>query len=185
MKIKIKKYICVIFVILALLSVSWFFSNHEEPELVNIRRICELATLKCEFHNVVKLPEQTILEIFDPEKVWIEYDGYVKIGIDMNRVEMSIKGRQITITIPEAEISKWDFYPGSVKTYAKSKMIENRVTATEALDALIMDQENMIKSFEKNNELLLEAQERAKELIEYYIKQIGEATGKRYKIIWE
>ena len=93
---KKKRFICVILVFLMVVSVSGCASKSQEPNLDNIKNVCELATLMCEYHNVAKLPEQTIIFNLGKEKVWIEYDGYIKLGVDLSQIEMSRKGRKIT-----------------------------------------------------------------------------------------
>lgn len=43
----------------------------------------------------------------------------------------------------------------------------------------------MIKTAEENTALLVNAQERAKKMIENYIMQLGETTGTEYQITWK
>ena len=46
-------------------------------------------------------------------------------------------------------------------------------------------QENLKKAAKEDNELLSQAEERAKNLITDYVNRMGEATGETYEIKWK
>lgn len=165
----------------------------EEPEISKIRSICELATLECYYHNVaqsVKQPEKGISHWGEKEReFWVEYDGTVKLGVDMSKVQMSVSNEDITITIPEAKILNVQVNP---LTYNEDSYImsndgwnSNKITAEDATQAVHEAKLNMEKTAQENTALLINAQNRAKELIENYIKKIGDAAGTKYNITWE
>lgn len=60
---------------------------------------------------------------------------------------------------------------------------ENR-TVKDRRAALAKAQENMRKTAQENDALLMQAKERAKNLIEGYIKNIGEQIGREYTVEW-
>ena len=62
----------------------------ETSQFAAVDKICELATLKCYYHDVAEYEKQAEgLFKYRPfkygyKKVWIEYDGIVEVGIDVN-----------------------------------------------------------------------------------------------------
>ena len=83
-----------------------------EPDLAQIRSICDLATLECYYHNVAKSTKEKgsgLAHLGEKErKFWIEYTGVVKIGIEMSDVKMDVNGTSVQITIPRAKIFQPD-----------------------------------------------------------------------------
>lgn len=62
---------------------------------------------------------------------------------------------------------------------------KNKITAEDQTAAINAAQAVMKKSVESNSALLLNAQNRAKNLIENYINKMGELSGVSYTIQWE
>ena len=113
----------------------------------------------------------------------------MKLGIDMSQVKMSVENNDITITIPEAKVLSVTVNEDS---YNKDSFIAeedaingNKITAEDATQAVKAANEVMKQTAQENTALLTNAQSRAKDLIENYIKQIGKATGVEYTIHWE
>lgn len=160
----------------------------KEPDITQIRSICNLATLECYYHNVAK-SQKAADSIFEKDReFWIEYTGIAKIGIDMSDVNMVIKGNNITITLPNAELLDIDIYEINEKSYIKSAdgwIKKNKITAEDQTEAINLAQTKMANSVKSNKMLLLNAQDRAKELIENYIKKLGEASNIEYQIKWK
>ena len=163
--------------------------NVNEPDVAQIRAICNLATLECYYHNVAKSDKTADSWFQTDRKFWIEYTGIDKIGIDMSKVNMEIDGNNITVTIPEAElldidICEEDLNEDSYIQSADGFLIKNKITADDQTAAINDAQEEMAKSVKSNNTLMINAQERAKDLIENYINKMGELSGIEYKINW-
>ena len=163
------------------------------PEEKQIRNICDLATLKCYYHNVAKLHKdkgEGVSHWFEKERdYWIEYTGYAKIGIDMSQVTMSCDGSDITIHIPPAKVICVDVVDSTL-TEASYYVSEdgfinpNKITPADQSLAINNAQEEMKASAQSNTALLLNAQNRAKELIETYIQKLAEASGVAYHVTW-
>ncbi|MCD8012901.1 MAG: DUF4230 domain-containing protein [Lachnospiraceae bacterium] len=165
--------------------------NAIEPELSEIRSICNLATLECYYHNVAKSTKgkgSGVSHAFEQERVfWIEYTGVAKIGIDVSKIKMEIDGTDITITIPNAHLISADVEEISADDYISSSdglIIKNPISADDQTNAVAEAQEAMKESVESNSTLLTSAQERAKKLIQNYIDQLSDATGIEYNIQW-
>ena len=160
-----------------------------DPEISQIRSICELATLECYYHNVAKSKKKGKWLEKDRD-FWVESTGTAKIGIDMAKVNMKIDGNDVTVTLPNAELlgidideenlNKTSYYSDEDRWWNK-----NKITANDQTKAINNAQENMRKTVENDKALLLKAQERGQKLIENYIKNIGEISNKEYQIKWK
>ena len=164
----------------------------EEPEITQIRNICNLATLDCYYHNVaksVKKAQSGIKGLGEKDRTfWIEYTGIARLGIDMSEVNMIVRGDQIEIAIPEAKVikitvDKKSFNEESIIA-SEDGLNKNKITAEDQVMAIQVAQKEMEETVMENSTLLLSAQNRAKVLIENYIKQLGEAAGINYQIKW-
>ena len=119
---------------------------------------------------------------------WIEYTGIAKIGIDMSEVDMKISENNITITMPKAKLLNIDILDKSLNDdsyiVTKDGLLKNKITAEDQTDAINSAQLEMEKSVKSNKTLLINAQDRAKKLIETYIKKLCEISRKEYQIKW-
>ncbi len=165
----------------------------EEPDILQIRSICELATLECYYHNVaksVKTKGTGLAAIGEKDReFWTEYTGVVKIGVDMSKVKMEISGTDVKITIPAAELLSAEVdestYNADSSVFSEDSFFNSNKITVEDQQASIADaQAKMKEEVINNNTLLINAQNRAKMLIENYIKQLGAAIGVNYKISW-
>ena len=59
------------------------------------------------------------------------------------------------------------------------------VTKEEETEALAKAQSDMVESAKNDETMLKQAKERAKKLIEGYIKNVGELIGEEYTVVWE
>lgn len=162
----------------------------EEPDIIQIRSICDLATLECYYHNVAKGEKKAgagILNIGEKDRTfWIEYTGVAKVGIDMSKVTMQVNGEKVTITLPKAKLISVDVEELTDDSYVYSAdgLNSNKVTAEDQTLALNDAQKTMLEDISGNSAILYTAQNRAQELIENYISQLGDISGVEYKISW-
>lgn len=161
---------------------------NREPDITQIRSICNLATLECYYHNVAKSNKKADSWLKKDRAFWIKYTGVAKIGIDISKVNMEISGENITISIPKAELL--DIYVCEDDLSADSYIIsedglfKNKITAADQTAAINSAQTQMAQSVTSNKSLLCDAQDRAKQLIENYIEQMGEISNIDYQIKW-
>lgn len=185
-----KKIICIILVITTLLLCSSCSKKKEieiQPELSQMKAICELATLECYYHNVAKFKEtEKTLWWEDIKHFWVEYEGSVKIGVDTSLITIDISEDDIVrITIPPAEV--FGCYVESKTLNEDSFIIDSdskKITADDQTKAFEEAEENMLKAARSDKTLLLNAQQRAKDLLENYVTNIGNCVGKKYTVVW-
>ena len=121
------------------------------------------------------------------KKIGTEYSGIVELGIDVNKVSVSSPGADgvVKITIPDAEILNVDLDEDSMGEPLTDTGFLTEITKEEETAALAEAQDNMEETAKKNSALLAQAKERAKNLIEGYVKNVGEQIGEEYTIEWE
>lgn len=184
-----KKIISIFLVVITLLSMSACVAEKPEvkPELTQMRAICELATLECYYHNVAKFYEEG-KNWWDKDKhFWIEYDGVVRIGVDASLITINIdENNTVTITIPEAKVLDCTVNSKSLSDASYIVDVKSaKITADDETNAMAQAKTKMLETAKADNTLLISAQERAKELLENYVNNIGACVGKQYNIVWE
>lgn len=162
----------------------------EQLNISQLQSVCELATLECYYHNTAKLNSQSRVLFWNTsKKLWIEYSGIVKIGVDISKLDMKIKGHVVTIALPDAKIfsCKVDETSLSKETiYTEQKGLGgSKVNAEDQSKAFEEAQKNMLETVQKDETLLLQAKERAQALLANYVKSIGDAIGVEYEVQWE
>ena len=159
-----------------------------EPQFSQMQTICELATAKCYYHNVAKYFEKDTSGFLFWKKdkhFWIEYAGVVTIGIDTSQLRMEIEDDTVKITIPKARVM--DCVVDDSTLTKESFIVDpasDQPTATDQQKAFQEAQNNMKQAASDDAALLANARERAKKLLEDYVKNIGTITGKEYKVKW-
>ena len=190
-KKKIKKLISAVLAALTVFSLSACGTQEtEEVDFSGISSVCELATLKCYYHNVARAESEAsgLLSIFGVgyKKIWVEYSGIVEFGIDVSKVTVSQpdENNVVTIAVPDAEVLSVDIDEDSISEPLVESGFLTTVTTEEETATLASAQDDMEETAAANTQLLEQAKERAKELIEGYVKNIGELIGEEYTVQW-
>lgn len=161
-------------------------------ERANVSQICELASLRCFYHNVAEMEKQPNglfqfgLAKYGYKKMWLEYSGIVEIGIHAD---------EVVIKKPDAD--------GTVQVYVPDAVILNSTADKDSLSLPITEtgwftniktedvtlafseaQKNMRLQAENDTRLLKRATNNAKKLIEQYIINIGNEMGQSYTVKW-
>lgn len=191
-KMKRKKIVCLL--VISMLCIGGCGDKNqkkeEEADFSAISSVCELATLKCYYHNVAK-SETEASGLFKwlgkgYKKIWTEYSGIVELGIDVSKVsvEKPTADGVVKVTIPDAEILSVDLDEDSMGEPLTDTGFMTKITKEEETEALAEAQNHMEETARENGNLLNQAKERAKSLIEGYVKNVGEQIGKEYTVEW-
>lgn len=164
----------------------------QTADFSGVTSVCELATLKCYYHNVAKA-ETEASGIFAKwlktgyKKIWTEYSGIIEYGIDISQVTVSEpdKNGVVTVTMPDAQVLNVDVDEDSLGTPLTDTGFLTSVTTEEKTTTLAAAQEAMEQQAKENTEMLSQAKARAKTLIEEYIKNVGESIGEEYTVEWK
>lgn len=164
----------------------------QTADFSGVTSVCELATLKCYYHNVAKA-ETEASGIFAKwlktgyKKIWTEYSGIIEYGIDISQVTVSEpdKNGVVTVTMPDAQVLNVDVDEDSLGIPLTDTGFLTSVTTEEKTTTLAGAQEAMEQQAKENTEMLSQAKARAKTLIEEYIKNVGESIGEEYTVEWK
>ena len=161
----------------------------EEPRVSQVKAICELAVMDCYYHNVAKYFEEDASGIWlwkKDKKFWIEYSGVVRIGIDASQVQMEVKDKQVEITMPKEKVMNCTVDEATLNTDSFIVASDSaKVEAEDQTKAFREAQKNMEEEASGDSALLAAAQQRAQNLLEEYVKNVGSVTGTEYTIIWK
>ena len=90
----------------------------------------------------------------------------------------------VKIAIPDAEVLNVDLDEASMREPLTDTGFLTKITKEEETAALAEAQKNMEETARSNGALLIQAKERAKNVIEGYVKNVGEQLGEEYTVEW-
>ena len=153
-----------------------------------------LVTYHAYYHNVVEYKKEADSGITHwlekDRKLFAEYTGTIKLGINLSKVKIEVKGNDINVFIPkakvigEANVDKDDFKPENF-IESKDGINKNPITADDSQAAFDKAQKEMKENAIKDEDLLLHAQQRAKVIIEENIIQLSGLNKNDFHINWE
>lgn len=160
----------------------------QEPQISQMRSICELSVMECYYHNVAKFLEKDasgFLFWHKDKHFWIEYSGVVRLGIDASLLSLEVDGTSVSITLPEAKILSCTVDSSSL---SEDSFIVDQgsapITADDQTFAFSEAQLRMEKQAANDKVLLINAQQQVQTLLEKYINNIGDMIGVEYAIHW-
>ncbi len=164
----------------------------------NVKRIeltGNLVTYQAYYHNVLEYEKKAgsgITHMLEKDrKLFAEYTGTIKYGIDLSRVKIDVKDNEIMVFIPKAKIigepnvDKDDFKSENFIESKDGFINKNPITADDIAEAFDQAQTDIKENAQNNTELLDMAQKRAKAIIEENIKQFSGISESKYTINWE
>lgn len=186
-----KKIVSVILIAgmcLSLAACSSSYDTGAKLQESQMKNICELATVKCYYHNVAKYFDEDVpgFWLFKKDrKFWMEYAGVVTIGIDASMLKIEIDDDTVTISLPPAKVFGCTVDPNSLTEESFIISPDSApVTVDHQQKAFEEAQRKLLETAKHDTSLLISAQQRAQKLLEDYVLNIGSITGKTYKVNW-
>ena len=163
------------------------------PDEVQIQSICELATLKCYYHNTAKAVKSAgtgLMHLGEEDTpYWFEYTAQATFGIDGHKVRVVVDGNDIIVYMPHSRILSIDVDPNSTtdpiskpRTWYRNDV---HIEAQDITDALAEANINLKKEIMADEKQFLIAEKTAQDLIQNYIDQITAMSGTKYKVQWK
>lgn len=157
-----------------------------------ISQICELATLKCFYHNVAEYEKQPDalfqygLFKYGYKKMWIEYSGIVEVGVNASdiRISNADENNVVSIYIPDAVVLNVTADRNSLSAPLMETGLFTSIDAQDKATAFAEAQKEMEEEAGQDTAILSQAKENAKELIRQYVLNIGKLTNNEYQIKW-
>lgn len=193
MNISVKKTFIIAMTAASLALVPLFGCAKDEPkaDFSGIDAICELATLQCYYHNVA---ESTVNESgplggllkTGYKRLWIEYSGVVDVGINVDEVTINVDDANgvVKVHVPDAKILNITLDKKSISKPLFETGFLTHISADEKTTAMAAAQDNMEQTAKENTTMLKQAYQRAKEVIEGYVVNVGRVVGREYRVEW-
>lgn len=175
----------------ALLLLTTACGKVEEPALPlpqeeQVKTICQLAVLECEYHNLAKFEQKDaskFLWMTKDKRFWVEYSATAVLGIDADQVSMELQGDVVSITLPRARVLNCTVNGDSL---SKDSYIVDKdsapVTAEDEVAAFQEAQDGLQKTVEADNNMMNLAQTRVEDLLRNYVNSLAKATGTEYQV---
>ena len=161
-----------------------------EPQISQMKSICELAVMDCYYHDVAKsnIPVKKSFLWWnwtENKHFWIEYSGIVRFGVDVSLLNIEVSGNNVTVTLPEAKVlgCKVDSSSLTEDSFIVDKS-SAKITAEDEKAAFEAAQPLLENKASADRALITEATERARRLLEDYIANINSTVGSSYTISW-
>lgn len=186
---KRKLWISIIAAIL-LLGVGFFaarqFYKEKEPQIsstaieAKLEKCSELATARLDYHGLVQYSEGEI-PLINKKGFSMIYDAEIRAGIDLSQAKVSVSGKTIRITLPEASIQTITVNPDTLEFYDSQYALfnwTNKEDVTTAMEYAKQDAQTRAGS----TELLAQAKEQAETVIETLLIPITDHSPNSYQI---
>lgn len=191
-----KRFVKVIIAVVVLLAVAAasFLAGYNYDGIITIAdpqmttqtvkeklsEIGELATMEYHYTNLGKY--ENSLQFKDwtipltGKSFLVSYDGCIKAGIDMSKVDIDVKDKTINISMPKAQILSHEIYEDSFQVFDETNNLFNPISVedynTFALEQKAINEQNAI-----NKGLLEQAQQSAQDSIKNLIGTISGSGG--------
>lgn len=156
------------------------------PQEGQMKAICQLAVLECEYHNLAKFEQKDaskFLWMTKDKRFWVEYSATAVLGINADQVSMELQGDVVSITLPRAQVLDCKVNGDSL---SKDSYIVDKasapVTAEDEVYAFQEAQDGLQKTVEADNNMMNLAQTRVEDLLRNYVNSLAKATGTEYKV---
>ena len=177
------------------IALGIFIIGYEKPEkdskrkadFSGITKICELATLRCFYHNTTELRQDaTGLFNYGYKKLWMEYTGVIEVGIDADQVKVQKpdENNVVKVSVPEAKVLNVTADTASMSQPITDTGIFTKITTEDQDEAFSQAQEDMEQEAKEDQSILARGQDNAKKLIEEYIVNVGRQIGETYTVEW-
>lgn len=177
------------------ISITCLGGCHKEidavPTLECVREIADLSTTEAYIHNVAKSVKKAGSGFWNIGKTdrryWVEYSAKINLGIKVSDVNIEVDGDHVKVTIPAATILSYgitDLNEESIVRSGDNWWNSNKITDEEQKRSVDLSLEESVLKFQSSKDIFVLAQTRAKELIENYINELGQAADKTYEIEW-
>lgn len=162
------------------------------PEESQIQYICQIATVRCYYHNVATATKQpgTGIAHFGEEATpfWFEYSATATFGIEAGNITMNIEGDQIYVHLPHATILDGNItvIPDSISepVCRPNAWYRNdvEITAVDVTNAMSNANEKIYDQIVNDPYIISIADTQAQSLIRNYIDQIIALSGRNYEV---
>lgn len=140
-----------------------------------LTEINELASVTYSYTNMAEFENSKdfygMKVPFTTKSFILTYDGEIKAGVDMSEAEVSVRGKTVTITLPEAKILSHEMNEDSIEVFDESTSIFNPFKV-EDYKSFCKDQKEEMEKKAEEKGLLTEARKKAAKSIKGIFAQV-------------
>ena len=175
--------IAILLVALLIFYAGTRFASSSEPKISStglsqqLQEIEELATMSYNYTKVGKFSNNLTFNGWDipltQKSFLITYDGKLKAGVKMDKIEVAINNNIITVSIPEIEILSNEIDESSIEVYDETKNIFNPISIKD-YTTFATQQKDKVEEEAIENGFLSEAATKAQSAIRKFLEMIPE-----------
>lgn len=147
-----------------------------------LTEISEFASLTYSYTNMAEFENSKdfygIKVPFTTKSFIITYDGTIKAGVDLDKAEVDVSGKKITVTLPAAEILSHEIDEDSLEIFDENTSIFNPLKVSD-YNTFNKEQKAEMEKKATDKGLLTEAGKKAADAIDDFISQL---SGDEYTI---
>ena len=178
--------IAILLVALLIFYAETRFASSSEPKISStglsqqLQEIEELATMSYNYTKVGKFSNNLTFNGWDipltQKSFLITYDGKLKAGVKMDKIEVAINNNIITVSIPEIEILSNEIDESSIEVYDETKNVFNPISIND-YTTFAKKQKEAVAEEAIENGLLSEAATKTQSTIKKYLNAIPGIDG--------
>lgn len=140
----IKTIIILILLLASFLLGARYFSSKNEPKIDNkliqnrIESAKELTSLKYSYTNMGQFENSNKFYgyniPFTQKKFIVSYDGVISCGVDLDKMQVKVNGKNIDIQLPKSKILSHEIYEDSLKIFDQKTSIFNPIKVEDYND---------------------------------------------------
>ncbi len=140
----IKTIIILILLLASFLLGAKYFSSKNEPKIDNkliqnrIESAKELTSLKYSYTNMGQFENSNKFYGYDipftQKKFIVSYDGVISCGVDLDKMQVEVSGKNINIKLPKSKILSHEIYEDSLKIFDQKTSIFNPIKVEDYND---------------------------------------------------
>lgn len=160
-----------------------FGGKQSEPKITStaltqqLQEVSDLAVMEYNYTKVGKFENSLTLNGWNipltKKSFLLTYAGELKAGVHMDKAKVNVKGKTITVSLPEVEILTNTIDEKSIEVYDETKNIFNPISI-EDYTAFATQQEDKVADEAIENGLLSEAATKAQSAIRKFFNMIPE-----------
>lgn len=89
-----------------------------------LKKCSDLTTARLEYRGIIRYEDGDI-QYINKKSFSMIYDAHIKAGIDLSQAEVSLSGKEITVTIPEPKVQDIVIDPDSLEFYDEKLALFN------------------------------------------------------------
>ena len=130
-----------------------------------LRSVQELVTVSYYYTNMGRFENQVDFYgwkvPFTTKSFIVSYDGVIKAGVDLDRLQVTVGDEEITVTLPESRIISHEIPEDSLEVFDESDNLFNHITI-EDYTAFTRDQKSAMEQRAVDGGLLARADQEAR-----------------------